>query len=185
MATTLSTTGGRGARERIRAAARELFYEQGINATGVERLTERAHVSKRTLYQHFPSKDDVIVDYLDQLSAVIEAAPGASPRERLLAPFDMQMRGIGCGCPFLNAAAEVSDPAHPARLMAQRRKQEFVDSLQAAARDGGVENPERLARRLTLLFNGAAAEGRALDSMQPAIEARALAVELIDAALPR
>jgi AcrR family transcriptional regulator len=56
--------GGRGARERILAAATTLFHREGIHATGVERLTEQAHVSKRTFYQHFPSKNDLVEEYL-------------------------------------------------------------------------------------------------------------------------
>src|SRR5260221_481280 len=56
--------GGRGARERIVRTAARLFYEEGVNATGVERLTEQAHVSKRTFYQHFPSKNALVQEYL-------------------------------------------------------------------------------------------------------------------------
>ena len=67
--------GGRGARERILRAAADLFYADGINSTGMERLTEAAHVSKRTFYQHFPSKAALVEAYLDAFGADGTAAP--------------------------------------------------------------------------------------------------------------
>ena len=59
--------GGRGARERILTAATTLFHREGIHATGVERLTEHAHVSRRTFYQHFSSKNDLVEEYLRRI----------------------------------------------------------------------------------------------------------------------
>src|ERR1700689_5665679 len=87
--------GGRGARERILTAATTLFWREGIHATGVERLTEHAHVSKRTFYQHFSSKNELVEEYLRRLhqagglpsEQAIDAADG-SPRARILALFD-------------------------------------------------------------------------------------------------
>jgi AcrR family transcriptional regulator len=84
--------GGRGARERILTAATTLFHREGIHATGVERLTEYAHVSKRTFYQHFSSKNDLVEEYLRRIHAGgmpseqgIDTAD-ASSRSRPLAP---------------------------------------------------------------------------------------------------
>src|SRR4051812_33014448 len=106
--------GGRGARPRIMKAAMDLFYREGINATGVERLASAASVSKRTLYQHFPSKVAVVEEYLrtiqQSVGDPIRPDPDAdhrTPRARLLSLFstpspDGQMRG----CPFHNAAVE-------------------------------------------------------------------------------
>src|SRR5260370_2745867 len=92
--------GGRGARERIVRTAARLFYEEGVNATGVERLTEQAHVSKRTFYQHFPSKNALVQEYLRRFETdtplrgerALERADLA-PRERLLAVFAEPSRG--------------------------------------------------------------------------------------------
>src|SRR5260370_12059926 len=86
--------GGRGARERIVRTAARLFYEEGVNATGVERLTEQAHVSKRTFYQHFPSKNALVQEYLRRFETdtplrsvrALERADLA-PRDRLLPVF--------------------------------------------------------------------------------------------------
>src|ERR1700710_1919148 len=87
--------GGRGARERIERAAAELFYRNGIHATGVELVAQHANVSKRTLYQHFSSKSDLVDNYLDvidrQGGTAVEQRLGdtdLAPRERLLAIFE-------------------------------------------------------------------------------------------------
>src|SRR3954467_6410205 len=97
--------GGRGARQRILNTAIDLFYRDGINATGVERLANEASVSKRTLYQHFPTKAAVVEEYLRSIQQgvgdPIRPGPDASdhtPRERILALFQTpppggQMRG--------------------------------------------------------------------------------------------
>ncbi|BCI90288.1 hypothetical protein NIIDMKKI_54940 [Mycobacterium kansasii] len=101
--------GGRGARQRILDAAAELFYREGINATGVERLATESSVSKRTLYQHFPSKTAVVEEYLRSIGDVAanplhvsgEAAE-QTPRSRLLALFKSPRPGTAPlrGCPF-------------------------------------------------------------------------------------
>src|ERR1700720_2318913 len=104
--------GGRGARERILTAATTLFHREGIHATGVERLTEYAHVSKRTFYLHFSSKNDLVEEYLRRIhqagGAPSEQAidTAASPRGRLLAIFDSAPGSRLRGCPFPNAAVE-------------------------------------------------------------------------------
>src|ERR1700741_2046971 len=104
--------GGRGARQRILNTATDLFYREGINATGVERLAAEASVSKRTLYQHFPSKTAVVEEYLRGMEqrvadAVIDSGNDLTPRERMLAAFDGHTAlGTFRGCPFHNAAVE-------------------------------------------------------------------------------
>ena len=84
---------GRGARERILSASQQLFRDQGINSTGMDQLCAVAEVSKRTLYQHFPGKDELIAEHLrrfdpDILPEVFDRAD-LTPRERLLAAFDI------------------------------------------------------------------------------------------------
>src|ERR1700754_5086925 len=87
--------GGRGAHDRIVAAPRVLFYRDGIHATGVDQLAEHAHVSKRTLYKHFSTKEEIVEAYLRDVDATRavprERALGRTemaPRDRLLAMFD-------------------------------------------------------------------------------------------------
>ena len=87
---------GRGARARILTAASELFYFEGINATGAERIASRASVSKRTLYQHFPSKTALVEEYLRRLrQEAAEAKSMATQRARLLALFELSDTGGG------------------------------------------------------------------------------------------
>src|SRR3954470_18022369 len=92
---------GRGARERILSASQQLFRDQGINCTGVDQLCAVAEVSKRTLYQHFGGKDELIAEHLrqfdpDVLPEVFDRSDLA-PRERLLAVFDIHSPL----CPFI------------------------------------------------------------------------------------
>jgi AcrR family transcriptional regulator len=181
----VETQGGRGARERILRAASELFYNQGINATGVEQLAEVAHVSKRTLYQHFGSKDDVVVAYLDAItyadlgpSMAMLDRTDLSPRERLLGIFtpDAELRG----CPYLNASAELADTEHPARLISQQRKQLFIDRLIAVAGEAGARDRDELGHQLALLSDGARSQSAALNSSEPFGYARAAASAMIE-----
>src|SRR5271156_6672614 len=80
--------GGRGARERILTAATTLFHREGIHATGVARLTEHAHVSKRTFYDHFSSKNDLVGEYLRR-----NLHAGGMPREPAIGSADASPRG--------------------------------------------------------------------------------------------
>src|SRR3954452_862461 len=117
---------GRGARERILSASRQLFRDQGINSTGMDQLCAVAEVSKRTLYQHFPGKDEMIAEHLrrfdpDVLPEVFDRTD-LTPRERLLAVFDIHSPL----CPFIGAAVEIHDPGHPARVVARDYKKAFA-----------------------------------------------------------
>ncbi|GAA3485210.1 TetR/AcrR family transcriptional regulator [Streptomyces yanii] len=179
---------GRGARERILAAATELFTAQGINATGMEQLTSVAGVSKRTLYTHFDSKDALVHAYLQELEdgllPSIEAGP--DPRRQLLAVFDHRPQdtaGPVRGCPFLNASVEVPDPAHPVHRLAAAYKREFSRRLATLARRAGARDPEALGEQLALIFDGAVARGTALNSDRPGASARSVALLLIDSAV--
>lgn len=185
-------SGGRGARERILSAAHRLFTQQGINATGVAELCATARVSKRTLYQHFASKDEVVAAYLAALAADPAYPPNAvlargdlAPRARLLELYDTLAVGGPPlrGCPFVNAAVELTDPAHPGRRVVAEYKQEFTDRLAALARAAGARNAERVGARLALLYDGAAAQVVVYDSPGPAAEAQSQAAALLTAAL--
>ena len=185
-------SGGRGAHERILAAARVLFTRAGINATGVAELSAAAHVSKRTLYEHFAGKDEVVAAYLAAIAADPAYPPHAvlargdlAPRARLLELYDTLASGRHPlrGCPFVNAGIELTDPAHPARRVVTGYKSEFTERLAALARAAGARNAERVGARLALLYDGAAAQVVLYDSPAPAAEARAQAAALLTAAL--
>lgn len=107
------TGGGRGARDRILAAAMELFYVDGINVTGVDLIASTADVSKRTLYKHFPSKAVLVEQYLTRVREAVtdpREAEADGPRERLLLLFPIPHQGDNRmrGCPFHNAAVEAA-----------------------------------------------------------------------------
>jgi AcrR family transcriptional regulator len=174
---------GRGARERVIGASRQLFRDQGINSTGLDQLCAVAQVSKRTFYQHFASKDELIAEHLrrfdpDVLPEVFDRTD-LTPRERLLAVFDIHAPL----CPFIAAAVEIHDSAHPARGHARDYKIAFAARLTDTAREAGATNPEQLGEQLALLLDGASARSRVLDSDTFATAA-AIAVVLIDNALP-
>jgi len=189
-----TSRGGRGARRRILAAATDLFYRQGINATGVERLASEASVSKRTLYQHFPSKAAVVEEYLrlmqegvGDLTQPAPDAPGDTARGRLLALFDRPvvpgapMRG----CPFHNAAVEVAGTMPEVEHLVHTQKRTYIDGLTDLAKQAGAADPQLLGYQLAVLHEGAAALATSLNDPAPWAHARAAAQTLIDHAVQR
>jgi AcrR family transcriptional regulator len=184
--------GGRGARLRILDTATELFYREGINATGVERLATEASVSKRTLYQHFPSKAAVVEEYLrriqqgvgDPIHAGSDAA-NQTPRERLLTLFNRPAAGDGQfrGCPFHNAAVEAAQTMPEVQDIVHTHKRNFIRGLTKLAKQAGAANPRLLGNQLAVLYEGAAALATSLDDATPWTHARAAAQALIDEAL--
>ncbi len=174
---------GRGARERILSASRQLFRERGINGTGMDQLCAEAKVSKRTMYQHFDGKDELIAEYLRRFDPDVMAEvfdrPDLSPRERLLAAFDINSPL----CPFIAAAVEIQDPDHQARDIASDYKKAIAARFAETAREAGATDPEQLGEQLALLLDGASARNRVLDNGSFATAAATAAV-LIDNAIP-
>jgi AcrR family transcriptional regulator len=179
---------GRGARARILEAARRRFGEQGINATGISELVAAARVSRRTLYQQFAGKDELVAAYLRDLASDPDALPqrvldreDLTARARLLELFTALADGPRPwrGDPFLAAAVELADPAHPARRLITRRQRELVERLGTLAREAGAKDAERVGARLVVLYAGAAAMVVATDDPWPVAEATALARALL------
>ncbi|RKN45079.1 TetR/AcrR family transcriptional regulator [Streptomyces hoynatensis] len=182
------------ARERLLAAADELFYAEGVQTVGIDRIIERAGVAKASLYNTFGGKEQLIRAYLEQRHARITArltrrlAEVDSPRERLLTIFDVQ--GEQCarpgyhGCAFANATAEV-----PSGSLAEVAADEFRSWLRGLftrlAGQLGVPEPERLARQLHLLYDGASQSSRMDRDPTSFAAAREAATTLLDAALAR
>jgi AcrR family transcriptional regulator len=183
--------GGRGARQRILNTATELFYREGINATGVERLASEASVSKRTLYQHFPSKTAVVEEYLRYIQQAVDdpIRPGPeaatrTPRERILALFETpspngQMRG----CPFHNAAVEAAEAMPEIQDIVHEHKRNYIKGLTKLARQAGAANPTLLGHQLALLYEGAAALSTSLNDPSCWTHARKAATTLLDQAM--
>lgn len=172
-------------RERILDAADRLFYGRGIRAVGVDTVAEEIGISKRTLYNYFPSKDALIVAYLSRrlVPASFSARP---PAEQILGDFERLERGLAepdfRGCPFVNAVAELGDPAHLANRVAiefKDRRREWFRELLARLQ---VPDPVGLANQLHLLVDGAVALALVRGDPKMAAHAREAARVLLAAA---
>src|SRR6202161_356958 len=142
-------------RDHVLEVANELFYWNGIRATGVDRVAAAAGVAPTTLYRLFASKDDLIAAYIERAGRLYRdwfdaaaRAGGADPRAAILPVFDAlgeQVQPEQCrGCPFLMALAEFPDPAHPAHRAAVATKRwvrERLGQLTAALASGGGGAP--------------------------------------------
>jgi AcrR family transcriptional regulator len=176
---------GRGARERILAASQQLFRDQGINRTGMDQLCAVAQVSKRTAYQHFTNKDELVAEYLRRFDP--DVMPGVfdrtdlTARERLMAAFEMPASMPLC--PFIAAAVELHDAQHSASRYARDYKTAIAARLTETAREAGAANPEQLGEQLALLIDGASVRTRVLDR-ESFSTAAAVAAVLIDNAIP-
>ena len=179
------------ARERLLAAANELFYAEGVHTVGIDRVIEQAGVAKASLYNTFGSKDELVHAYLEGRHAAMVAritkavARYDNPRDRLLGVFDAQGELFAepgfRGCAFAGASAE-----SPSDLVAQAADayRGFVRGLLTdLARDAGVPDPERLGRQLHLLYDGASQSARMDHDPSAAAAARAAAETLLDKAL--
>jgi AcrR family transcriptional regulator len=185
----------RSARERLLAAANELFYAEGVHSVGIDRVIERAGVAKASLYNTFGSKDELIRTYLQSRHEVrrgrIEAkiAEFDQPRDQILAVFDLLgeifQETTFRGCAFLNASAEPREPGSRVTETCDDARA-FVRNLFAdLARRGGLANPDRLGRQLVLLYDGAGVGAQMDRDPSVAAAARAAAAALIDAATPQ
>lgn len=181
------------ARDRLLGAAAQLFHETGIQATGVDSLIQAAGVAKATFYRHFPSKDDLVIAWLrdpqtrwfDQVRTRAEAH-GAEPLDLIPLFFEALAVWLEAedfrGCPYLNSAAEIRDPMHPARGVIRDYLQEIQDYLGRLAAAAGYRDPQLLAAELHVLVAGAISLAVAHRSTASAVAAREAALALLRAA---
>ena len=153
-------------RDRILAAAGDLFYRHGIRAVGVDAIAEAAGTNKMTLYRHFLSKDELVAEYLRQSARVTDASweslenayPG-DPLAQLRAWFKDMADHVASadlrGCPLANAAVELPEKDHPARAVIVACKSAMQAKIVALCGDAGLSEPELLAEELNLLLEGA------------------------------
>ena len=153
-------------RERLLAVAAELFYRHGIRAVGVEAIAEAAGTNKMTLYRHFPSKDELVAEYLRQAASAAnrcwdtyeQAHPGdplAQVRAWLAEMADHLANTDERGCALANAAVELPDKTHPARRVIEEYKIAQRNRLVDLCRSARLSDPEMLADELHLLLEGA------------------------------
>lgn len=172
--------------ERILAAADKLFYAQGIRAVGVDTVAAEAGVSKRTLYNHYPSKDALIAAYLTARFNLM--APSDAPaRDQLLGAYErierMVADGSFRGCPYVNAVTELGDPKHPAAGIAVQFKEQRRLWYRALLERLGARDAEALSTQLQILFEGALSLALVRGDPAVARSARAAAEVLVDAAV--
>ncbi|HEY2707834.1 MAG TPA: TetR/AcrR family transcriptional regulator [Caulobacteraceae bacterium] len=172
--------------ERILETADRLFYGEGIRAIGVDRVATEAGISKRTLYNHFASKDDLIVAYLQRRARPARLSD-ADPRAQILGLFERLGRGFADhgfrGCPFVNAVAELGEPEHPARAIARTFKQDRQAWFGVLLERMRVADPRSLSLQLALLLDGAIAAALVRGDPAVALAARDAAAVLLDAAV--
>ncbi len=161
-----SSTALAATRDRLLDAAAQLFYSDGIGV-GVEALCRAAGVSKRSMYQLFDSKDEVMAASLERIAPAYWASLAPSdeddrrPRARILHVFE-RLEELATspgyrGCPFVAAAVELKRPDHPASLAARKYKDALTAFFQQEAQRAGVPDPALLAQQLTIVFDGASA----------------------------
>jgi AcrR family transcriptional regulator len=154
------------ARERLLAAADELFYRDGVHSTGIDAVIEKAGVAKGSLYYIFGGKDELVAAYLrgrhEAFRQSVEAAQAGTddPAEKILAIFDALGDYVSLpefrGCPFDSAAAEA--PTGQCQVLAIQEYRDWLhQSLVQLAVDTGVPDSQALAEALIVLYNGALA----------------------------
>lgn len=154
------------AREELLRAAGDLFYDEGIKAAGVDAIAQRSGVALMTLYNHFGSKDELVVAYLhrrgERFRGWLEnelAALEGSTEERILGIFDVVAAWVGRpgyrGCPFVNATVELPDARHPARAAVAEHKRAVRELVRRHVSACGVAEADRLTAQLMLVIEGA------------------------------
>lgn len=183
-------------REQIVDAALRLFYQHGFNATGVDRIIGEAKVSKKTLYSHFKTKDELILatlrkrDELFRNNLMRETERKAqTPQARLMAVFDVMTdwfheKGFS-GCMFINAVAEFGEEDNPNHLLAAEHKRLVVDYIRGIAVEAGADDADALAHELNLLIEGAIVYAHVLGDKAAAERAKGMARKFTEQRLPQ
>jgi len=149
-------------RRRLLDTATRLFYTEGIRAVGIDRIIAEAGVAKATFYNHFPSKDDLVLAYIEELDqlgrAAVAALPEQPPREGIAAVMGRISAAVVAGgwrgCPFLNAAAEYPDPGSPVRQAIDARRAWYHGVLRTLLAADGDPAPAVTASLLVALSDG-------------------------------
>jgi AcrR family transcriptional regulator len=160
------------ARERLLSTASRLFYSEGISGVGVDRIVSEGHVTLATFYRHFPSKEDLVISYLEgvhdaiaeRITAFITQAQGP---EDVRALGDQVVSELGQkgfrGCAFINAASEYEDPDSPVRRVIASHRHWYYEAVRRAFNSAGHPHPGNAARHFLMLRDGAMTGG-SLDS---------------------
>ncbi len=181
-------------RDHLVATASALFNRDGFHATGIDKVLAAAGVAKMTLYNHFKSKDELILAALRRRDETFRnwflrtlESRAKTPRARLLAVFDVLAEWFAQpdfqGCLFISAAAEYKRLEDPIHAACAEHKRLLLGTLRRLASEAGAAEPEALAQQLNLLVEGATVTAQMSGGTEPARHARAAAETLLRAAL--
>ena len=182
------------ARKRIFDTASGLFYLKGIRAVGVETIAAQADTTKMSLYRSFPSKDELVAEWLRDHDAkfwrtweTMSSRYPANPRRQLKTAFSLLAKHVADpgarGCPMANAAVELTEKDHPARRVIETHKAKLRARLAEICHRMGAPEPKLLADELFLLMEGAQVSTLILGVRGPAMNVARAAETLIDAHL--
>jgi AcrR family transcriptional regulator len=179
-------------RQRLIEIAFELFGRGGFHHVGLDQIIDAAGISKQTFYNHFESKDDLVVAVLEFRHQVEEAMfaklmiehGGETPREKLYGLFDALAAWFSApewkGCIFMTAAAEFPNEHDPAHQSAKRHTQSLQESLQYLATLAEAKNPAELAHKLVVLIDGVVSYRHTMNDPSCIDVAKKLAIPLLD-----
>lgn len=180
-------------KEMLFQTAARLFYQHGYRSIGVDTIAAESGIGKMTLYRHYPSKDDLIVTYLqdsnqtfwDRFEQITKDAPTAI--EKLLAFFERLQSYVlspDCyGCPFINVAAEYPEAGYAGHQVALEHKQSVLARFRLLAEEAGARDPAGMANALFLLMDGAYVAARMFgpSAHSPAVTLAETARQVIEA----
>ena len=181
------------ARERLLAAADELFYENGINTVGIDRVIERAGVAKASLYDCFGSKDELVRSYLQARNEARRTRINErlsqyhTPEEKILSIFDLlgelAVQPGFRGCAFVRAGADAGSSDN-VKTVCEESRAFILGKFTDLAREAGASEPELLGKQLVLLYDGASIAAH-LDHNRNAVStARTLATQMLSDGVP-
>lgn len=182
-------------RDLLLDTAYRLFYAHGYHAVGIDTILAEAGVAKMTLYNHFKSKDDLIVAALErraeEISAIKQAAvtnSALSPQEKIEALFDSLEKWFHApdfnGCAFLKAIAEYTNDDSAINQMVKRIKGGSIELTESLCQEIGVNDPKTLANQIFLLMEGSIIQAHTFGNPEAARYGKEAAIALIQAAMP-
>ena len=178
------------ARQRILETADRLFYQEGVRAVGIDRIIAEAEVAKMSLYNHFPSKDDLILAVLKYREESVlrffrsamdrHCRKAKNPLRAFFASLKEFFESPGFrGCPFQNAAVELADPIHPGTEFVRGHKQRFSEFLRGLVEETVGKAAAKVAPAVTILVEGAVVTAVIQGNPDPADVARDAALKLV------
>ena len=185
-----------GTRERLIETGFELFSRHGFHAIGLDRIIDEVGVSKQTFYNHFESKDDLIIAVLrrrdqweqETFGGMLRDIAGEDPRDQLYGLFDALHAWLNRedfrGCIFINAAAEFPSPHEPAHQAAAEHVRLSEAGLRELAEGAGAEDPAQVSAQLMVLMSGAVLWRHISGKTDAALVAKKAACEVLDRHLP-